>query len=215
MDSMHTMTGLAGAAGAIAASLLLVPGVERLGKSRIALLMGGILIGALLPLGELPAAAYVRSVIGDLSITTIVWLGCGLLRPLFDGHPVSARTRVALQALIALAALTLYPLALGIGSFDPYRLGYGDPWFLGGLLALALAAWFARLPFIALCIAFAVLAWAIGWYESTNLWDYLLDPLVSLYALFAIVLWGVAALRTPRGATGAERNLRHPATPCP
>ena len=213
MGSMHNMTGLAGAVVAIAASLMLVPGIERLTKSRMVLLMGAILGAALLPLGELPAAAYVRSVIGDLSITTILWLGYGLLRPLLGGLPIATRTRVVLQALVAIAAVALYPLALGIGLFDPYRLGYGNPWFLGGLLALALATWFARFYIIALSVAFAVLAWAIGWYESNNLWDYLLDPLVSLYALGAIVYWGMKALRAPRGAIEEERGLRQPITP--
>lgn len=212
MGDMHDMAGLAGAAVAIAASLLLVPGIERLQRPRVALLVSAVLAGALLPLGGLPAAAYVRSLIGDLSITTIIWLGYGLLEPLAGWHPVSTRTRVALQAVAALTAAVFYPLALGFGPFDPYRLGYGNPWFLGGLLVLALAAWCARLSLIALCIAFAVMAWAVGWYDSNNLWDYLLDPLVSVYALSAIARMGMETLRMPHGTGEKERGLRNPAT---
>ena len=33
----------------------------------------------------------------------------------------------------------------------------------------------------------AVLAWAAGWYESGNLWDYLIDPMVAGYAVFALL----------------------------
>jgi len=75
--------------------------------------------------------------------------------------------------------------------FDPYRLGYGSPCFLGVLAAVALAAWFARLQLVAVCIALAVLAWTIGWYESGNVWDYLLDPFVALYALGWLASRGV------------------------
>ena len=213
MDSIHNLTGMASAVVAITASLMLVSGMERLGRSWIIILMSAIVIAALVPLDGLPVAAYVRSAIGDVSITTIVLLGRGLLRPLFGWPPVAARTRVVLHALIALTAATLYPLALGIGPFDPYRLGYGDLWFMGGLLALALATWLARLPLIALCIAFAVLAWTVGWYESNNLWDYLLDPLVSLYALYAIIRCGVKTLRGPHGADRADRDLHRTVTP--
>jgi len=38
---------------------------------------------------------------------------------------------------------------------------------------------------LALSIALAVAAWSFGWYESTNLWDYLLDPWLAIYALIA------------------------------
>ncbi len=213
MSSMHTAAGLAGVALAIAAWLVVVPGIERLARPRLVLLTIAIFTAALLPLGELPAAAYVRSVAGDLSITTIVWLGYGLLRLWLGAPPLDAKSVVPFKALIALAAAALYPMALGIGRFDPYRLGFGDPWFVGGLLALALAAWWARLTGISVCISLAVLAWAVGWYESKNLWDYLLDPLVSLYALWAFALRGMQALRLPRDVPEEDRGLPRPVTP--
>jgi hypothetical protein len=88
--------------------------------------------------------------------------------------------------VIALAALALYPMALGIGAYDPYRLGYGDPLFVAVLLLIVLIAWFRKSFLLVLCIALATLAWATGWYESDNLWDYLIDPFVSIYALATI-----------------------------
>lgn len=95
--------------------------------------------------------------------------------------------RYLLLSMIALASISLYPMALGLGFFDPYRLGYGSTWFLAGLLVVALAAYFRQLPVIALTIALAVLAWSMGWYESNSLWNYLLDPLVSVYAIGALL----------------------------
>lgn len=134
----------------------------------------------------MPIAAYVRGVSGDLSITTLVLLWCALLRPWCS--TTKGNNRFTLLILIALPALALYPMALGAGTYDPYRLGYGDPLFVTVLLLLALLAWLSRFSIIALCIAFATLAWAVGWYESDNLWDYLLDPFVSIYALGALVI---------------------------
>ena len=40
----------------------------------------------------------------------------------------------------------------------------------------------------------AALAWSLGWYESGNLWDYLLDPFVAIYALCAIAIQTVKRL---------------------
>jgi hypothetical protein len=194
MPNFTDLTGLASVASAAAASLLLLPGITRLTKPRLAMLLGAVFVLMLIPFGGIPLAAYVRGMSGDLSITTQALLWCALLRPWCDCSMTDHRSRYVLLIMIALAALTLYPMALGIGAFDPYRLGYGEPLFVAVLLLLALSAWFRGLALIALCIAFAELAWAIGWYESGNLWDYLLDPFVASYALATIIFRAAKSL---------------------
>ena len=199
------LTGLAGLALALAAVPLAIPAVRRLPPFRRALLLATAAAVVLVPFGPLPWAAYVRGVTGDLSITTLVLCGGAILRSL-NGRPKSDEPpQMWGLTLIAVAALALYPMALGVGLFDPYRLGYGSPWFVGGLFAVALAAWQFRRPEIAVSLALATLAWTLDWYESTNLWDYLLDPLVSFYALGAVTRRGFGRLvqvcrRTPRAA---------------
>ncbi len=190
------LTGLAGVACVIAASTLLLPGIVRLSKSHLALLQGSVFVLALIPFGDIPIAVYVRGITGDLSITTLVLLGCVLLRPWCGAAKGNAR--FALLILIAFAAFALYPMALGAGAYDPYRLGFSDPFFVAALLMLALAAWFWKHSLIASSIALATLAWAVGWYESGNLWDYLLDPFVAIYALAAIMNQAVKKLMNLR-----------------
>jgi hypothetical protein len=34
-------------------------------------------------------------------------------------------------------------------------------------------------------IGIAIIAWSVRWHESSNLWDYLLDPALAIWALFA------------------------------
>ena len=194
MPHLTDITGLASVASATAASVLLLPGIAKLARPRLALLPGAVFVLMLIPFGGMPLAAYVRGVTGDLSITTMVLLWCALLRPWCGGVAVVARHRLALLILIAFAALALYPMALGVGAYDPYRLGYGTPQFVVVLLLLALVAWFRKSALIALCIALATLAWAFGWYESGNLWDYLIDPFVAVYALATVMLCGVRLL---------------------
>jgi hypothetical protein len=197
MISFTNITGLAGVALAMAAACLLLPGASRLRGKRLTWLLAAVFVAMLIPVHGLPLAAYVRGATGDLSITTLVLLLGAIWRRL-AGRPAENGS-VNLLAIV-LAALALYPMALGWGGFDPYRLGFGNPWFLSGLLVVALAAIWLKLPGMAAAIALAVLAWSAGWYESGNLWDYLVDPLVSIYAAGALVKRGILRLYSGRAA---------------
>jgi hypothetical protein len=208
MINFTDMTGLASSAVAITAMAVRLPGVVRLQRTYFGMLACVIVIVVLIPFGGLPLAACMRGWIGDLSIPSLVLLLLSILRPVCACPPGGElhtpspggvgnrgdRSKYASLAMIAIAALGLYPMALGIGYFDPYRLGYGNSWFICGLLLIALAACFRQLPVVALTIALAVLAWGVGWYESNNLWDYLLDPLLAIYAISALARAGIHTL---------------------
>jgi hypothetical protein len=198
MPVLTDLTGLAGVATATAAALLGLPWIARLRRAHPLPILLAALVAALVPLGELPAAGYLRGIVGDLSITTVLLLLRSLLRPVFGWAEIDARSRLALQILVATCGLVLYPLALGLGPFSFYPLGYANPWFLGGLLTLAVVAGLLRLTLVTWCLALAVLVWAIGGYESRNLWDYLVDPLVATWGLAALLLRGAQALRRLR-----------------
>jgi len=142
-----------------------------------------VLFGNLLfwPLGlgmELPLAAYVRGVTGDLSIVLTLLLWSSLL-------PASKTTPIAFKFAIALIALGFYPFALGLGMVDPYAWGYGSIAFLSAVLAFALVCGLANWPKGVWIIAIAIIAWSAHWHESANLWDYILDPFLALWALAA------------------------------
>jgi hypothetical protein len=192
MPNFTDLTGLAGIATAMTAACMWVPAIARLARPYLAAVLALVFVLVQLPLNGLPLAGYLRGEIGDLSITTLVLLAGVLIKPW--GTAASPGDRPALQLMIALAALLLYPMALGLGAYDPYRLGFGDPLFAAAWLILALGAWYWRYTTIALCIALCVLAWVLGWYESGNLWDYLLDPFVAIYALSALLRRGVQSL---------------------
>ena len=145
----------------------------------------------LVPIGGFSVVAYVRGVTGDLSMTTLVLAGAACVAQFTGRTLIERRERRAVCWLLTVAAAFLYPFALGWTRFDPYALGYGSVEFVTALLLLALAAWWARLNLIVFVIVAAALAYLAGAYESRNLWDYLIDPLVSVYALVRLL-----ALRT-------------------
>jgi hypothetical protein len=191
MIAFTDITGLAGATLAITASLLLVPPVRRMKRVHVGLLMSVIAVIVSVPIGALSSSAYLRGCFGDLSVTTNVLLAMAIISRLSGRRPVDGKQKFAIHGLIAVTALVFYPLALGFGPFDPYRPGYGSLWFLAGLLILSLCAWAVRFYLISICIALSVAAHSMAWNESTNLWDYLLDPLVSIYALVAVLAGGL------------------------
>lgn len=185
MASFTDLTGLFGIALALAAACWLMLSHTLL-RSRIVVVVAGLVFALLLlPFGDLPLAAYVRGMTGDLCITTLVLIADSVL----SRKQAAGRRAGMLLPLVVLATVVLYPLALGAAPYDSYRWGYGESLFLGALLMLALGC-APRAPVATLSISLAVLAWSVGWYESGNLWDYLIDPMLGVYAAFA-VLWRI------------------------
>jgi len=134
------------------------------------------------PLGlgmELPLVAYLRGVIGDLSIVTMLLLWTSLL-------PGRKPTPLAFKVSVACIAIVFYPLALGFGMIDPYAWGYGSILFFITVLLFAVVCGLANWSKGVWMIAIAILAWAAHWHESANLWDYLLDPFLAIWALMAV-----------------------------
>jgi hypothetical protein len=171
----------------ITCSLVLIWGIQKLSQQPFPLLakMALLLVLANLffwPLGiflELPLAAYVRGATGDLSIVTTLLLWSTLL-------PNNKSAPFALKLSIAIIALTFYPFALGLGMIDPYVWGYGSIAFLIAVLVFAVICGLSNWSKGVWIIGLAIIAWTVHWHESANLWDYLLDPFLAIWAIFGI-----------------------------
>lgn len=142
-----------------------------------------------LPVGaaNLPILAYVRGVSSDLSITLVVLACIGMRQRLSECFVQHSRERTAVLVVVAVAALFLYPMALGWGDWDAYRPGWGAPGMLAVLLLISLLAWAQGLRLLPTLVGLALLAWTAGLLESTNLWDYLIDPWLAIFAIFSCV----------------------------
>ena len=179
------LTGLLGITLAIVALLVRVPRVRAFPPLQRAGVLAAALVLVSIPLWSLSLSGFVRGITGDLSTTTLLLLALALVRTLSGRTLVDDSNRLLMLRAIAIVAVAFYPLALGFSAFDPYRLGYGNLWFMVILLGLAVWSVLRYSSFFALCIALAVAAWSAGWYESPNLWDYLLDPWLAIYAIVA------------------------------
>lgn len=177
-------TGLSGLALVWMLLALRLPVAARYGGWRRVLFLAMVYGAVMLPVFGLSLAGFLRGMVGDLSITSLMLLSIALYRRILPVPPsLDMRDRHMLLLFLAGLALLLYPFALGLGYVDPYRSGYDSIALVLLLSALALKAALSRLLLMPLAVALAISAWSLGWYESPNLWDYLIDAPLACYAL--------------------------------
>ena len=152
---------------------------------RIALL-AALLAVSFIALDGLSLAAYLRSYIDDLAITTMVFMAWGCLRRLDLLPPARGKTGVLI--LFAVMALVLYPATLGMSDLDPYRFGYSPRPMLIFVAVLALGLFYLRNSLAVVMLASATLAFITGIKPSQNYWDYLIDPLLGLFCCAALLM---------------------------
>jgi hypothetical protein len=79
----------------------------------------------------------------------------------------------------------LYPLALGLGKFDPYEWGWSfSPLFAGVAVLTGWLVW--KQNRFGILLLLAIVAYHLQLLESTNYWEYLLDPVYCLLAILAL-----------------------------
>ena len=158
----------------------------------------GFFVALWCPVGSayIPIVGYIRGVSSDLSITLVALACLVSLRDQFGFEWLDQRNVTAVWVAAAVVALILYPLALGWGDWDPYRLGWSSQGFLLGLLIVSLVCWVSKLRLLPLLVALALLAWSMDVLESTNLWDYLIDPWLALMAIYQCLRVGTKKIWT-------------------
>ncbi|WP_095143666.1 MULTISPECIES: hypothetical protein [unclassified Pseudomonas] len=180
---------------------LLLPsfGLKRVGGLTLLL---ALLAASFIPLDGLSLAAYLRSHIDDLAVTTLVLLAWGCLRRL-DVLPPALQGQSSVLILFAAAALALYPATLGLSDLDPYRLGFSPRPLLLFVALLTLGLFYLRNYLAVVMLACATLAFIIEIKPSQNYWDYLIDPLLGLYCCTALLIratrWTYDRLNMLRG----------------
>ena len=172
---------------AITSAVIIIWGLQKLSRQEFPFVVKVILLLALAnlffwPLGmslELPLAAYIRGVTGDLSIVTTLLLWSSLL-------PGNKSAPILFKLSIVLIALCFYPFALGVSMVDPYAWGYGSIAFFIAVLVFAVICGLANWNKGVWIIGFAIIAWGVHWQESMNLWDYLLDPFLAIWSIVGL-----------------------------
>lgn len=135
-----------------------------------------------LPLQGLPLARWVAGVVDHWSIPLLALLVANVAQKFFSVELLRPADEQAAGVFGALAGVTLYPLALGLGPVDPYSFGWHfGPLFVGVGVGAVILLW--RRNRFGIVLFMAVLAWGLRVPESGNYWDCLVDPFYFLAAL--------------------------------
>lgn len=142
---------------------------------------------ACLPVNGLPVSAWVRGAIDDLSIMSMMLLALNCFSHYSQRTLIQGAERKALTGLVVMAALILYPASLGMSMTDPWQWGFEPRWMIimVGVLAVTscLLGWWS----MAMLLSMSTLAFTMQLKESTNFWDYLLDPLLVIVTMVQII----------------------------
>ena len=179
MQSFQTGYGLGVQGMLFAMAILMLPGLKHsTGHTRWLLALGLAALAFLPVFKAIPLVYYMRGLLGDLSIPSVALLLAGIYGPIPNWPPVRKR----LLLLAGITGLCFYPMVLGATALDPYQWGYQPAWLVGGL---AMIVFFSGRTHSGLVwvLGCAVMAFNIGLMESRNIWDYLIDPALTVFAL--------------------------------
>jgi hypothetical protein len=157
------------------------------------------------PLSGMPLARWLAGVVDHWSVPSTALLASACIQRFFGFDLLQHKDRQAAWLFGALAGLLLYPLALGLGPFDPYSLGWHFGMLFASVAVLA-SLLILRGNRFGVVLVLAIAAWHLGAVESGNYWDCLIDP------FYFLVSAGALGSRVWRACANGSRGLRRLAT---
>ena len=140
----------------------------------------------ILPILGLTAGRWLISLYANPSIPLTALLFSWVLKNAFQTTLLDMGAIQACRVFSLLAGAALYPMALGAGAFDPYPAGWHFSWLFVILLSVTLVLLFLKNRFSVVLLA-TILAYDLHLLESSNLWDYLVDPILILVAIAGLI----------------------------
>ena len=139
----------------------------------------------IIPVGGLPLARWMISFNANFSISLTAILFCKVTENSFGVKLLDKNAFLTCWVFSLIAGVILYPMALGLGRFDPYQAGWGFSWLFVVMCGVTILLLIMKNRFAVVLIA-GILAHNLHLLESTNLWDYLVDPFMVLISCIAL-----------------------------
>ncbi len=156
------------------------------------------------PINSVSLILQLKGVFADLSLTTVMLL---TIWPLLRVNNISLNGSdfTWLCAAVLTLAFTLYPMALGVGPYDSYMLGYQPSVLLTLVAAMGVLAVQKKYWVSAATVVVVLFGYWLRVLPSQNFWDYLLDPILVIFAVIYLLHY-LYRLRIPRRLTGTLRS---------
>ncbi|MEX1118652.1 MAG: hypothetical protein WEB60_07645 [Terrimicrobiaceae bacterium] len=172
-------------------------------------ILGGILVISWIPIPGISLVVFLRGVMGDVSVPTFLLCGLMVWRCLdpSGGKGSASQKKPPFSApnpslhwfflIVVIVGCLFYPMTMGFTLADPYSWGFAPHGMILVCLGLVLVLDFSGQRSAATLILLAIAAYAVGIMETSNLWDYLMDPL----------LFGISVVMTCRFMARARSVL--------
>jgi hypothetical protein len=138
-----------------------------------------------IPVGGLPLARWMISCNANFSISLTAIVFCKVFENSFGVKLLDKKALLTCWIFSLAAGVILYPMALGLGRFDPYQAGWGFSWLFVVLCVVTILLLMIKNRFAVVLVA-AILAYNLHLLESVNLWDYLVDPFMVMVSCIAL-----------------------------
>jgi hypothetical protein len=162
--------------------------------------LSGLLV--IMPVGSLPVGRWLVSLYANPSIPITALLFSWIMQKSFGIKLLDSAAIQTCWIFSLMAGLALYPMALGMGTFDPYAAGWRFSWLFVILLVMTLVLIFSKNRFSVVLLA-TILAYNLHLLESPNLWDYVVDPLLVLISIAGLT-WRIITVYF----LGNSQNIR-------
>lgn len=149
------------------------------------------------PVGGVPWMRWVFGIWTNPSLPLLGWVAAGIVQHGFGRPLFSFADRRALAVFGAVAGTILYLHAMIPGVPDLYAWGW-EPKVALGVTAVLAVIFLGGGSRIGILFLLALVAHAAGALESTNAWDYVVDPVYWLVSLGVLVKQAVPRSAAPR-----------------
>ncbi len=127
---------------------------------------------------------FIRGSTGDLSITSFFVLIILVIEDLFNLEIPVFNLKITLT--LFLITTFLYLATFAIIPLDIYSIGYNPKYWLVAFIVIEMYFWYNSKIF-AIIWLFGLIGFYFKLQESTNLWDYLVDPILYLIIFNQII----------------------------
>jgi len=154
------------------------------GRTVVLASVSGLLV--ILPIGGLPVGRWWVSLYANPSIPLVALLFSWVMKNCFQTKLLDPAAIQTCTIFSVVAGAVLYPMAMGIGTADPYCAGWHFSWLFVMLLGITLVLIFFNNRFSFVLLA-TILAFNFHLLESRNLWDYLVDPVLVIISIAVLI----------------------------
>ena len=168
--------------------------------------LGLVSLGLLMiPIAGLPLARVIAAVMTHWSAPLVALLLACVGKTFFGVELLRREDAKAMWAFGVATGVVLYPMAMGVGSTDPFAYGwhFGPLFIVVGIIAMIFQWRRNRFGWVLLA---AFISWQVGAAESENLWDCLVDP---VFFLVAVVATCRSVITRNKRTSGEAGRLKH------